>query len=190
MKLQSFFREAAAFFTEARYSTAATWLQTVLLGVTLIYTGAQLSQLIEQNKGPKREKFYSFQKDYKEHLADRIERVRRLAWRSRLPFDQVPVEQFHQEMAAVDVKTTLHDYVTLLDGLDDCLKYEVCDKEKSSDFLCTDAERTYLALNHDLKSTHQAEWEALQVWNHEAFFNEIIHENCGLFNRINFYIRL
>ena len=75
MKLQSFFSEAAAFFTEARYSTAATWLQTVLLGVTLIYTGAQLSQLIEQNKGPKREKFYSFQKDYKEHLADRIERV-------------------------------------------------------------------------------------------------------------------
>jgi|SRR6266478_40586 len=173
-----------AFLSDPRYSTVATWLQTVILAVTLVYAGAQVSQLIEQNRGFKREKFYGFLAEYNDHLASRIELVRRLAWRSRLP--EVTTEQFKNEMSGADVKGTIDEYLRFVYRLDTCVTSEVCDKEKTSEFLCADVERTYLALNHDLERTHQHDWEALQVWGHEIFFSQMIDNHCGFFNRTYF----
>ncbi len=182
------FSAVAAFFTDSKYGALATWIQTLLLAATLMYTGVQVAQLFEQNREPRLKEFHDRRADFDKHLLSRIELVRRLAWRSRLP--DLTAEQFRGEMSGVDVKATVGEYLEFLVSLDQCETDEVCDKKKTLEFLCNDAEHTYLAFNHDLKQTHQPEWTALQVWDHEVVFNQLIHDHCGLANRLWFFVQL
>jgi len=103
------FSAVAAFFTDSKYGALATWIQTLLLAATLKYTGVQVAQLFEQNREPRLKEFHDRRADFDKHLLSRIELVRRLAWRSRLP--DLTAEQFRGEMSGVDVKATVGEYL-------------------------------------------------------------------------------
>lgn len=176
------FAETFIAFMESPASAAlAAWVQAIILILTLLYVRGQLTELVKQNQMAKGTKLYELVDNYQEHLAPQMEKVRRLGWRSRERF--VSTDEFLQELSAVDVKTTLHEYLTYEYKLKTCADNYVCNEKLVSEFLCEDTKSTYLALFHNFRATRQPEWKKLPLTDYQFIMTDYINDYCALGNR-------
>jgi len=165
----------------------ATWTQTILVGVTVLYGACQLNQLVEQNQIPKRTEFNDRYEAWRKSYRQGAENVIRWSYQARIR--SISPEQLSSYIGKADLKEMVKDYLEFATNLEDCADQGVCFEAPARELLCQYARRLYPAINARGEIAPRQRWKDFELWQFNPELEGLVSRNCGRWTRFTFWFR-